>query len=74
MITDANLTTFLLSSYEYLIRRHQQQQQIQEAQHQRIVDLVKRLEESLFKSASTKVYCCSIFVYYLVRRKKIVLS
>ncbi|KAH0694953.1 hypothetical protein KY285_022050 [Solanum tuberosum] len=41
--------------YDYLIRRQQQQQQqIQEMQHQRIVDLVKRLEESLFKSASTK--------------------
>ncbi|XP_055802488.1 histone acetyltransferase HAC1-like isoform X2 [Solanum dulcamara] len=38
--------------YEYLMRR--QQQQSQEMQPQRVVDLVKRLEESLFKSASTK--------------------
>ncbi|KAM3339045.1 histone acetyltransferase HAC1 isoform X1 [Capsicum galapagoense] len=38
--------------YEYLMRR--QQQQAQEMQPQRVVDLVKRLEESLFKSASTK--------------------
>lgn len=64
MIADANLTTFLLTSFEYLMRR--QQQQAQEMQPQRVVDLVKRLEESLFKSASTKVYCCFSFVYYLV--------
>ncbi|CAN4090415.1 unnamed protein product [Withania somnifera] len=38
--------------YEYLMRR--QQQQGHEMQPQRVVDLVKRLEESLFKSASTK--------------------
>ncbi|MCE3214699.1 hypothetical protein HAX54_053074 [Datura stramonium] len=38
--------------YDYLMRR--QQQQAQEMQPQRVVDLVKRLEESLFKSASTK--------------------
>ncbi|KAJ8564834.1 hypothetical protein K7X08_001294 [Anisodus acutangulus] len=38
--------------YDYLMQR--QQQQAQEIQPQRVVDLVKRLEESLFKSASTK--------------------
>ncbi|XP_075089534.1 histone acetyltransferase HAC1 [Nicotiana tabacum] len=37
--------------YEYLMRR---QQQTQEMQPQRVIDLVKRLEESLFKNASSK--------------------
>lgn len=72
MIADANLTTFLFSSYEYLMRR---QQQTQEMQPQRVIDLVKRLEESLFKNASSKVYCCFSFVYYnIVMLYKMVLS
>lgn len=72
MIADANLTTFLFSSYEYLMRR---QQQAQEMQPQRVVDLVKRLEESLFKTASSKVYCCFSFAYYnIVMLYKMVLS
>ncbi|KAM3235297.1 hypothetical protein P3L10_015333 [Capsicum annuum] len=52
MIADANFTTFLFSSHDHLKRL--QQQQAQEMQPQRVVDLVRRLEKSLFKSASTK--------------------
>lgn len=61
--TDESFETLLFFSYDYLMTR----QQAHEKPPKKVMDIVKRLEEGLFKSASTKV-CYFSSVLYLVER------
>lgn len=59
--TDESFATLLFFSYEYLMQR----QQAHEKPPKKVMDIVKRLEEGLFKSASTKVCYFLFFMYVL---------
>lgn len=52
----------MASRYDYLVQRLQH---AHEMPQKRVIDIVKRLEEALFKTAATKVYYIFFFELFI---------